>query len=929
MTFLRLSSVKKHIFILLFSFLTVLNLNAQDFEWVTQHSVTPFDNSGGTSITLDDSGNVYTTGYFEGTIDIDPGPGVLNYTSLGISDGYILKQDPNGNMVWAQHIGGTGHFRPFGIQVDTSGNIYIGGDFYDSLDFDPGPGVAFYYADVSTDAFICKFDNSGNFIWVKVISEVFGISGQGITQIELDVTGNIIAAGYFNDGSCDFDPGPGTYGLSAANTDAFILQLDSDGNFNWVKQLASGGIGDYVYNQGMILDYAGNILMTGYFTGNCDFDPGPGTYNLSGTWEVYVCKLDMNGNFLWAVPFGGTPSDERGYGIACDAVGNVVTVGNFLTGPVDFDPGPGVYNLSSSSHAGYVSKLDANGNFMWAIKLDGSGTEQIYDVKIDAVGSIYLTGTFDGTVDFDPSPGTYNLLGTGSANGFYWKLDPYKNLIWAAQLDATYQATSDDMYLDSANNIFSTGRFGGVADFDPSSVTSVTYTSVGYTDVFVNKISQGPCSALTLVTDTFSNAQCSGPGKIQVHLAYGSGVYSYGWNTIPVDTDSLVILPYSGMYEVTATDSNGCSVVRTYLVNGPDTGSISYDLDVNLFSVYPFQLGTTSLLQLDGFNRSCDTVSGNLVLVLDSAITFNFASIAPDIISGDTLMWNFSGLNYDSAHLVPQVFVDVDSSLLAGDTVCFKVIMDPVAGDADSTNNEKKYFYQVISSYDPNMKSVYPKGQCWPHYVQTGQKMTYTIQFQNTGTAEAINVYVLDTLDVNLDLNSVRIVGNSHALITEVLPGNVLKFRFDGIHLADSTSNELASHGYVIFEIDQAPSLPDYTYLNNKAHIYFDYNLPVATNNVLNTVIGTIPVCAISVSEITGLDGLEIYPNPTNSSITISTANIIATKIDLKDVYGRTIKTVQPNSSSTTMDLQSIESGIYFVTVMNGNSQQTVKIVKQ
>src|SRR3990172_7240671 len=102
----------------------------------------------------------------------------------------------------------------------------------------------------------------------------------------------------------------------------------------------------------------------------------------------------------------------------------------------------------------------------------------------------------------------------------------------------------------------------------------------------------------------------------------------------------------------------------------------------------------------------------------------------------------------------------------------------------------KIYCYHVIGSYDPNIIDVYPPGICEPHFISNDQLLTYSIHFQNTGNADAIDIYVLDTLDSDLNFNSVRVIGNSHPLITEVLPGNVLKFRFDNIHLADSSSNE-------------------------------------------------------------------------------------------------------------------------------------------
>lgn len=115
------------------------------------------------------------------------------------------------------------------------------------------------------------------------------------------------------------------------------------------------------------------------------------------------------------------------------------------------------------------------------------------------------------------------------------------------------------------------------------------------------------------------------------------------------------------------------------------------------------------------------------------------------------------------------------------------------------------------------------------------------INFQNTGNTTAYQVLVFDSIDSSLNLNSLRVIGSSHHLISEVLPGNILIFRFDSIMLPDSSANEPASYGYIIFEIAADSGLSDGTLIKNSAFILFDYNDAYFTNSVYNTLVHSIP----------------------------------------------------------------------------------------
>ena len=144
-------------------------------------------------------------------------------------------------------------------------------------------------------------------------------------------------------------------------------------------------------------------------------------------------------NFVWAKQMGGGNFDV-GSGVALDGSGNVYTTG-FFRGTADFDPGAGVFDLTSTS-AGFedifVSKLDSNGNFVWAKKMGGTGGDGAHSVAVDGSGNVYTTGFFSGTADFDPGPGTFNLTSAGFNAIFVSKLDSNGNFVWAKQMGGVF-----------------------------------------------------------------------------------------------------------------------------------------------------------------------------------------------------------------------------------------------------------------------------------------------------------------------------------------------------------------------------------------------------------------------------------------------------------------------------------------------------------
>jgi len=265
---------------------------------------------------------------------------------------------------------------------------------------------------------VSKLDSSGNFVWAKSMGGTMSDQGHGIA---VDYLGNVYTTGNFFD-RVDFDPGPGAFNLtSGLGPDIFISKLDSNGNFVWAKAMGAGGWDDA---SSIVVDGSGNVCTVGIFLGTVDFDPGAGTYNLSsgGDADIFVSKLDSSGNFVWAKSMDGT-RDDWGDDIAVDSAGNIYTTGGF-EGTVDFDPGAGTCDLAAAGFYDiFVSKLDSSGNFVWAKRMGGTGDDWGDGIAVDSAANIYTTGWFEGTVDFDPGTGTYNLSSAGIWDAFVSKLD--------------------------------------------------------------------------------------------------------------------------------------------------------------------------------------------------------------------------------------------------------------------------------------------------------------------------------------------------------------------------------------------------------------------------------------------------------------------------------------------------------------------------
>ena len=311
-----------------------------------------------TRLSVDKYGNVVVSGLISVQVDLDPGPGVLLSSPPRSVDVFVCKLFANGYLDWAYSFGSAGIDLGCLSKTDDSGNVFLAGFFIDTIDFDPGPGSDLGFSELGA-MYLTKLDAQGAY---KKTIQVRGIDPHSLL---LDEGGGFITTGsIWRGGKIDVDPGPDTFfvqntGLSAA----VVHKLDANGNFSWAKLFQTDLGHSYALETAQSSN--GDLHVTGHFDGPTDVDPGEGQfllipkgYHLTGTnvHDIFLAKLDANGNLIWAGQMGGN-SDDRVTSMTIDNADKI-----FLSGiagsDADLHPGPREENLVNEGETdGFLVKL--------------------------------------------------------------------------------------------------------------------------------------------------------------------------------------------------------------------------------------------------------------------------------------------------------------------------------------------------------------------------------------------------------------------------------------------------------------------------------------------------------------------------------------------------------------------------------------------
>ena len=859
----------KNILIILFV-LSAFIINAQQFEWALGMGSSGYETKGN-SISVDDNGNVFTVGTFSDTVDFDNGMGVYNLISNGMQDMFISKLDSNGNFIWAKNIGGADNDRVSSIVLDAVGNMYITGFFRGLVDFDPNIGsttltTALVGGNYVSNIFICKLNNNGSFIWVKSM-EGYGYS-TGLS-ISIDNNMNVYTTGYFKS-VVDFDPGSSVFYLSSISSkkNIFISKLDSNGDFIWVKHIesANDAMGGYIY-----IDDLGNIYTTGCYRGTADFDPGTSIYNLASiysfNYQVFLTKMDSNGNLLWARNIAGSINQmsyhyDWGKTFAIDDSYNIYLTGYFW-GDVDFNPGIGVDSLSSNGNSDiYICKLDSIGNYFWTKSMGSTYGDESRSICVDNAGGVYIIGKYSGVVDFDPDTSIYNLSSYSNQNSlFISKYDTNGNIIMANSIrvfgNGNGTILAHDMVLDYNKNIYMTGFFNSMSqvDFNPGS-SQYIMSNLGVNDVFVSKFSS--CGGAIHNTTSHTFLVCN----------------SFTW----IDGNTYTSSNNTATH--TFKTKYGCDSIITLNLTILDT--IFYGLDIQTaFCSYTWIDGITYTSSNNSATHTLSTSTLN-AYGCDSIVTLDLTIIDTTFSSNDTyfqcdnLTW-IDGNTYTSSN-------NTATHTLISSTGCDSVIT------LDLTIHNTLYSGVAIKNE-------------WCTYTWIDGN-TYTSS-NNTATHTLLTSTGCDSI-VTLDLT----INNIDTSVTNVL-GVFTSNQAAATYKWYICNNSFIPISGAISQSFTPPTNGSYAVVVSNGNNCSDTSSCILINNV-------------AIAE--NAANISLYPNPTNNLIKLDIEGYNGyVNVEVYDLQGRLLET----TTNTIISMGEYAKGIYVFKVAYGDRTQELKVVKE
>jgi hypothetical protein len=436
---------------------------------------------------------------------------------------HLSKFAPDGHELWTKTVAGS----VSDIAADRPGNVYVLGTFGGTvpIDFDPTPGEDWHLAHTSSsDIFVTSLRSDGSYAWTNTAGGDY--SRKYANAVACDRMGNVFVTGSFW-GTVDFDPSAEQDWRSAVGSnenlhDIFVTTYAGDGAYRWTRTFGGGGND---WGSGVATDVTGDIVISGSFEGDVDFDPSSGidVRSSAGSTDAFATKLRADGSYAWTRTFGGSGL-EYGKAVAADHDGNVFLAGTFddygqsIPYVVDFDPSTGVdLQVCRGGDDSFVTKLDQEGGYLWTRTMGsygkvvgpfgGSGQDEYVEaITLDGAGNPVIVGWIgcvQGSwgpcieVDCDPTAGTDWYIGRGRKDVFVIRMDKNGGYAWAGLLGGADQDEVADVAVDRTGNVLVVGQFGhllaggpgGSADLDPT-VGEDWYTSTNDLDGFITKLAR-------------------------------------------------------------------------------------------------------------------------------------------------------------------------------------------------------------------------------------------------------------------------------------------------------------------------------------------------------------------------------------------------------------------------------------------------------
>ncbi len=303
-----------------------------------------------------------------------------------------------------------------------------------------------------------------------------------------------------------------------------------------------------------------------------------------------------------------------------------------------------------------------------------------------------------------------------------------------------------------------------------------------------------------------------------------------------------------------------------------------------------------------------DLIYSSLFSVIDDG---GGTQVGPGLVQ-----WSIPSLDGFTTQTYTVVLQIPANANLTGTVVNGIATISGAVADADPTNDSYTTTSTIVNAYDPNDKLLQTSSALSEsiYFIDQDVWVDYTIRFQNTGTAEAVNVYLLDTIAVDFDLGSLQILGASHAFEASLKPGRVLRFDFPNIMLPDSTADLEGSQGFASFRIrTQGAPLPG-TLLRNAADIFFDFNDPIRTNNA-----DLVAEMSVGLAQRTN-DAVFTYPNPVQDHLRIMLPHGMW-YMQVLTMDGRSVLVAGQVAGGTTVAVDQLASGSYVLHLVNTHGE--------
>jgi uncharacterized repeat protein (TIGR01451 family) len=629
-----------------------------------------------------------------------------------------------------------------------------------------------------------------------------------------------------------------------------------------------------------------------FILGNGTYFPYYENFDINADGWYIDSTLNQGSTWQWGMPNVGVTSGSYSFPNCWDVDLQNPYVNNTHT--YLYTPGFSIYNSSDlylsfwrnhnmeAGHDGMRIEYDFNQSGVWTTlgSIGDTNASNWYDTLLDASGKPGWSGSTGGSW----IRSSYHIASFIGISGI-WQF----RFVFDADSSGNFDGVSIDDF--SIAPFIDTLQFlNGYATLDNNAncVIDSGDSPIAYRKVFLTDSANISLFTYTDASGFYSFYVPAGP------TYYVTLQNSASWNA----PGYLPLCPVGGTFSITSVPSAGNNFYSVACQG-------NFDITPQV-KTWGFRPGFASSICVYPKEFGCDMPSGQVRLVLDPLLTA-LAGIGYTI-SGDTVIWNISpGTGYFQSLCVTVI---TSASASIGDSVCVTATIFPITGDINPTNNTVMQCRTVVNTWDPNEKSAEPVGAGINHAILPGTDLTYTIQFQNTGTATANDVFILDPLDSSLDVNTLEILATSHTMTPAIQPGNILRFSFNNINLPDSFADELQSHGYVTFKIKTKAGIANSTVIQNGAVIYFDNNPGIITNTVFHTIDFTLGLHETgTLKQI-----LSFYPNPAEGRINIRINKPGETIVALHDLAGRKVLEKKLFSSGP-FELGTVAPGTYLLVI--------------